>query len=80
MNTNPFFESYSVSKDLLLIVVILTLAWFLMVLSRKLTRTFRDYMNTRADSAEEIRRIETLARVSAMFPQRSSRSSQACWP
>ncbi|MFA7399939.1 MAG: mechanosensitive ion channel domain-containing protein, partial [Sideroxydans sp.] len=63
MNNNQFFEYFAVSKDLLHIVVILTLAWFLMVLSRKLTRTFRDYMNTRADSAEEIRRIETLARV-----------------
>ena len=63
MNTNQFFEYFAVSKDLLHIVVILTLAWFLMALSRKLTRTFRDYMNTRADSAEEIRRIETLARV-----------------
>jgi small conductance mechanosensitive channel len=63
MNTNQFFEYFAVSKDLLHIVVILTLAWFLMALSRKLTRAFRDYMNTRADSAEEIRRIETLARV-----------------
>lgn len=63
MNTNQFFENFSVSKDLLHIAVILTLAWFLLVLSRKLIRLFRDYMNTRADSAEEIRRIETLARV-----------------
>jgi len=34
-----------------------------MGLSRKLIRIFRNYMNTRADSAEETRRIETLARV-----------------
>jgi len=59
-NTLDYFHF---SKDLLHIAVILTLAWFLMVMSRKLIRLFRDYMNTRADSAEEIRRIETLARV-----------------
>ena len=29
--------------------------------SRKLIRMFRNYMNTRSDSAEEGRRIETLA-------------------
>ncbi len=63
MNIDSILDHLHLSKDLLHIVVILTLAWFLMVLSRKLTRTFRDYMNTRADSAEEIRRIETLARV-----------------
>jgi len=63
MNIDSILSHLHLSKDLLHIVVILTLAWFLMVLSRKLTRTFRDYMNTRADSAEEIRRIETLARV-----------------
>jgi small conductance mechanosensitive channel len=34
-----------------------------MWLSRRLIRVFRNYMNTRAGSAEETRRIETLARV-----------------
>lgn len=63
MDTNYPFEYFSVSRDLLHIVVILTLAWFLMVLSRKLIRLFRDYMNLHADTAEETRRIETLARV-----------------
>lgn len=57
------FDYFHFPKELLHIAVILALAWFLMVLSRKLTRIFRDYMNTRADNAEEIRRIETLARV-----------------
>ncbi len=63
MSIESLLSHLHLSKDLLHIVVILTLAWFLMVLSRKLTRAFRDYMSTRADSAEEIRRIETLARV-----------------
>lgn len=45
------------------VIVILILAWLLMAMSRKLVRVFRNYMNARADSAEEKRRIETLARV-----------------
>ncbi len=56
-------EYLNISRDLLHVVVILLLAWLLMGLSRKLIRVFRNYMNTRADSAEETRRIETLARV-----------------
>jgi small conductance mechanosensitive channel len=50
-------------RELLHIVVILLLAWVLVGLSRRLIRVFRDYMNGRAESAEERRRIETLARV-----------------
>ena len=57
LNYMPF------SKELLRVIVILILAWLLIVLSRKLIRLFRNYMNTRADTAEETRRIETLARV-----------------
>ena len=58
-----FPEYLHLPKELLHVVVILVLAWCLMGLSRKLLRLFRNYMNTRADTAEEIRRIETLARV-----------------
>lgn len=50
-------------KELLHVVVIAILAWLLTGLSRRLIRLFRNYMNTRTDSAEEIRHIETLARV-----------------
>lgn len=53
----------NISIDFLHVIVILFLAWVLMALSRKLIRVFRNYMNTRANSAEETRRIETLARV-----------------
>ena len=49
--------------ELFRVIVILSLAWLLMVLSRKLIRLFRNYMNARAGSTEETRRIETLARV-----------------
>ncbi|MDO9012642.1 MAG: mechanosensitive ion channel family protein [Gallionella sp.] len=50
-------------KGLLHIIVILMLAWLLLSLSRKLIRIFRDYMSKRAATAEDRRRIETLARV-----------------
>ncbi len=52
-----------VPEELLRVIVILALAWLLMSVSRRLIRLFRNYMNTHSGSAEEIRRIETLARV-----------------
>jgi len=52
-----------ISKDLLRVIVILALAWLLMRISRKLIRMFRDYMSAHSASAEDTRRIETLARV-----------------
>lgn len=63
MNANTIFETLRIPMELLHVIVILILAWALVILSRRLIRIFRNYMNTRADSAEEIRRIETLARV-----------------
>ncbi|MFA6014193.1 MAG: mechanosensitive ion channel family protein [Gallionellaceae bacterium] len=63
MNLETLFSYLHLSKELLHVIVILVMAWGLMHLSRRLIRVFRNYMNTRADSAEETRRIETLARV-----------------
>jgi len=63
MDSLPFAKYLNISKDLLHVIVILALAWLLMQISRRLIRMFRNYMNTRSDSAEEGRRIETLARV-----------------
>lgn len=63
MNTFSFSEYLHISKDLFRVIVILLLAWLLMWLSRRLVRVFRNYMNARTDSAEDKRRIETLARV-----------------
>lgn len=63
MDSFPLQEYLHFSKEFLHVIVIAVLAWLLMRLSRKLIRIFRDYTNTRADSAEETRRIETLARV-----------------
>lgn len=63
MKNFPFFEYGQYPKELLHVAVIVILAWLLMGSSSKLIRVFRNYMNARADSAEESRRIETLARV-----------------
>jgi small conductance mechanosensitive channel len=48
---------------LLRVAIILLLAWVVLRLSRKLIRTFSAYMNARAATGEETKRIETLARV-----------------
>ncbi|BBE51108.1 putative MscS family protein YkuT [Ferriphaselus amnicola] len=50
-------------KELLHVGIILLLAWLLMQVGLRLVQLFRSYMYTRADSAEDKRRIETLARV-----------------
>lgn len=63
MDSKSLFEYQHISKELLHVIVILILAWLLIGLSRKLIRVFRNYMNTRSGSAEESKRIETLARV-----------------
>jgi small conductance mechanosensitive channel len=48
---------------LLHVAVILLLAWLLVHISRKLIRVFRHYMNAHAATPEDMRRIETLARM-----------------
>jgi len=63
MNSQAISELLHLPQELLRVIVILLLAWLLMGLSRKLIRMFHDYMHTRADTAEEERRIKTLARV-----------------
>lgn len=56
-------DTLGIPAALVRITVILMLAWLLMVLSRKLIRAFRSYMSARADTPEDVRRIDTLARV-----------------
>lgn len=63
MKYDTLLDSMHLPKELLHVIVILVLAWALMGLSRKLVRILRNYMNVRAASAEEVRRIETLASV-----------------
>lgn len=56
-------ESLHISAELLHVIIVMALAWLLIRLSRKLIRLFRDFMGKRHATAEETRRIETLARV-----------------
>jgi len=63
MENTSFIEYLHIPKEILRVTVILVLAWLLLHVSRKMVRLFRDHMRTRIDSAEEGRRIETLARV-----------------
>jgi len=63
MNTKTIAEWLHLPQEFLRIIIILLLAWLLMGLSRKLIRLFRNYMSARAETVEETKRIETLARV-----------------
>jgi len=63
MGNYTFPDYLPLSTGLLRVIVILILAWLLMKLSSKLIRVFRNYMNTHAETAEDTRRIETLARM-----------------
>ncbi|OGT00667.1 MAG: mechanosensitive ion channel protein MscS [Gallionellales bacterium RIFCSPLOWO2_12_FULL_59_22] len=58
-----FREWLPAASTLLRVAIILLLAWVVLRLSRKLIRTFSAYMNARAATPEETRRIDTLARV-----------------
>jgi small conductance mechanosensitive channel len=62
-NMSDLREWLPIASTLLRVAIILLLAWVVLRISRKLIRTFSAYMNTRADRPEDIRRIETLARV-----------------
>lgn len=53
----------NISNDFVRVIIILALAWLLLGLSRKLIRIFRTFASTRATSPEDVRRIDTLARV-----------------
>ena len=63
MNSFSFPEYLHIPREFLHVIVILMLAWLLMGLSRKLIRVFRNYTNAHTTSAEDKRRIETLARM-----------------
>jgi small conductance mechanosensitive channel len=64
MEISSIIDTLHIPKDILRVLLILLIAWLLLVLSRKLTRAFRGYMHSRIVSAEDGRRVETLARVS----------------
>lgn len=63
MEIASFIDSLHIPREILRVLLILIIATFLIVLSRKLIRMFRSYMHTRIVAAEDGRRFETLARV-----------------
>jgi len=63
IDLNQLREWIPLLRSLLRVVVILVIAWVLLQVSRRLIRLFRDYMGKRTQDAEDLRRIETLARV-----------------
>lgn len=50
-------------SELIHVIAILILAWLLMGFSRRFIRIFRGYMSARATTLEDVRRVDTLARV-----------------
>lgn len=63
IDLNHLREWVPLLHSLLRVCVILVIAWVLLQLSRRLVRLFRDYMGRRTEDGEDLRRIETLARV-----------------
>lgn len=63
MESTSIIDTLHIPRDILRVLLILFVAWFLIILSRKLIRLFRSFMQTRIESAEDGRRYETLARV-----------------
>jgi small-conductance mechanosensitive channel len=56
-------EWFHITDSPLRVVIILLLSWMLLVISRKLIRSFRRYMEKRAATSEDKQRIDTLERV-----------------
>lgn len=63
MSSASLAELLSLPKEILHVLLILLIAWVSLLLSRRLIRLLRNYMHGRSETAEEKRRIETLARV-----------------
>jgi small conductance mechanosensitive channel len=63
MESTTLIDTLHIPMDILRVMLILAIAWVLILLSRRLFRLFRAYMQTRIESAEDGRRFETLARV-----------------
>ena len=63
MSPSPLSEMIKLPKEILHVLLILIIAWIALMISRRLIRMLRNYMNSRSETAEDKRRIETLARV-----------------
>src|SRR5665647_88057 len=56
-------EWFHITDSPLRVIIILLLSWILLIISRKLIRSFRRYMEKRAATSEDKQRIDTLERV-----------------
>ena len=63
MSPKSLAELLNLPKEILHVLLILIIAWMTLMISRRLIRMLRNYMNSRSETAEDKRRIETLARV-----------------
>lgn len=63
MHNSALLHALGIPEELLRVGIIVFLAWLLLTLGRRLVRLFTEFWETRAKSAEETRRITTLARV-----------------
>ena len=63
MSPKSLAEMLNLPKEILHVLLILIIAWITLMISRRLIRMLRNYMNARSETAEDKRRIETLARV-----------------
>lgn len=63
MENLSFTDHLHVPTEVLRTILILLAAWGLIIVSRKLIRVFGDYARQGIESAEEGRRVETLARM-----------------
>ncbi|MBU0689989.1 MAG: mechanosensitive ion channel family protein [Gammaproteobacteria bacterium] len=63
MENISFIDHLHVPTELLRVILTLIAAWILIIVSRKLIRVFSDYARQGIQSAEEGRRVETLARM-----------------
>ncbi|MDD2700428.1 MAG: mechanosensitive ion channel family protein [Sideroxydans sp.] len=63
MENTSFIDHLHVPAEMLRVILTLLVAWALIIVSRKLIRVFSDYARQGIESAEEGRRVETLARM-----------------
>lgn len=63
MENTSFIDHLHVPAEMLRVILTLLVAWVLIIVSRKLIRVFSDYARQGIESAEEGRRVETLARM-----------------
>ena len=63
MSSNAFLHAFNMSDEVLRVLLIFLVAWLLIRSSRRLIGLLTNFLNSRAKTAEENRRIDTLSRV-----------------